>query len=204
MKIQAAVYRSALKFLIITVMLSLFASPLHAASSQDSNAEFDSLANEFFNAMKNKEFTKVAGLFHYPAEDTEQKRDGNKKGILVTLEYAQKEFGTIVSHAPYEKEVETFNFSLNSGTKAYWEKHPENMQKRYKVAFDTSGEGYISLVLCNIQNKWEIRTIKYEKEASEESRKFILNVIDTFRRDIVPLLQPELYKPKIQSIRPNI
>jgi len=204
MKNQAAICRSVFKALIMTVTLSLFASPLYAASSQESTAEFDRLANEFFNAMKNKEFTKVAGLFHYPAEDTEQKREENKKGILVTLEYAQKEFGTIVSHAPYEKEVETFNFSLNSGTKAYWEKHPENMQKRYKVAFDTSGEGFISLVLCNVQNKWEIRTIKYEKEASEESRKFILNVIDTFRRDIVPLLQPELYKPKIQSIRPNI
>lgn len=204
MKIQAAMYRSALKFLIITVTLSLFASPLYAASSQESTAEFDRLANEFFNAMKNKEFTKVAGLFHYPAADTEQKREENKKGILVTLEYAQKEFGTVLSHARYEKEVETFNFSLNSGTRAYWEKHPESMQKRYKVAFDTSGEGFISLVLCNIQNKWEIKTIKYEKEASEESRKFILNVIDTFRRDIVPLLQPELYKPKIQSIQPNI
>lgn len=196
--------RSALKFLIITVALSLFVSPSPAASSPDDNAAFDGLANEFFNAMKNKEFTKVAGLFHYPAEDTEQKREENKKGILVTLEYAQKEFGTIVSHALYESEVETFNFSLNSGSRAYWEKHPENMQKRYKVAFDTSGEGFISLVLCNIQNKWEIRAIKYEKEASEESRKFILNVIDTFRRDIVPLLQPELYKPKIQSIQPNI
>jgi len=203
MKIQAAICRSALKFLIITVALTLFASP-SSASSQESNAAFDSLANEFFNAMKNKEFTKVAGLFHYPAEDPEQKREENKKGILVTLEYAHKEFGTIVNHAPYENEVETFNFSLNSGSRAYWEKHPENMQKRYKVAFDTSGEGFISLVLCNIQNKWEIRTIKYEKEASEESRKFILDVIDTFRRDLVPLLQPELYKPKIQSIQPNI
>lgn len=204
MKTPTPLSRSALKFIIIVAAAILFACPSYASSSPDDNAAMDGLANEFFNAMKNKEFAKVAGLFHYPEEETQERREENKKGILVTLEYGQREFGTVVSHAPYEKEVETFNFSLNSGWKSYWDKHPESVQKRYKVAFDTSGDGFITLVLCNIRNKWEIRTIKYEKAASEESRKFILNVIDTFRREIVPVLHPELYKTRIQSVQPNI
>lgn len=196
MKIQVAMYRSALKFLIISVVLILFASPSHAASSQDSNAEFDSLANEFFKLINNNEFKKITELFHYPAEYTEQKLEEDRRGLRVTLEFVQKEFGVPSSPQLYEKEVETYNFSLNSGQPSYWEKYSGYVSKRYKVVFDGSGEGFISFVFCRIQNKWEIRTIKYEKEASEEARKFIVDIIDKFRGEIVPLLQPKAKAPQ--------
>jgi len=194
MKIQAAMYRSALKFLIIAVALSLFASPSYAAYSQDSNAEFDSLANEFFKLIKNNEFKKITELFHYPADYTEQKLEEDRRGLRVTLEFVQKEFGVPSNHHLYEKEVETYNFSLNSGNPSYWEKYSGYVSKRYKVAFDTSGEGFITIVFCRIQDKLEIKTIKYEKEASEEARKFILHVIDKFREEIVPQIQPPMLK----------
>ena len=92
MKIQTAMYRSALKFLIITETLSLFASPSYASSTQDSNAEFDSLANEFFKLIKNNEFKKITELFHYPADYTEQNLEEDSRGLRVTLEFVQKEF----------------------------------------------------------------------------------------------------------------
>lgn len=204
MEIPIAGYRSALKIFIIFVTLSLFVFPSPASSSQENTAELDRLANAFFELAGNKKFKEATELFHYPAEYTPQKLEEDKIGLRTTLEYVQGKFGAVSSHQPFEQEVETFNFSLNSGNPSYWDKHSGYVSKRYKVVFDASGDGFVSFVFCRIQDKWEIRTIKYEKQASEEARKFILDVIDTFRAEIVPRLHPELYQPKIQSIQPNI
>lgn len=115
MNIQAAMSRSALTFLIVTATLCLFAFPVPASSSQESDAEYDRLADEFFKLVKNKEFKEITELFHYPADYTAQKLEEDKRGLRITLEFVQQKFGVPSSHQLYEKEVETYNFSLNSG-----------------------------------------------------------------------------------------
>ena len=134
------------------------------------------MGKRLFKYLKNNDFDKAAGLFHYSPDFSKKEKITEKKHMKEWLVFIRKEFGRIESYKNASP-VKCYQVIILPQDFKYWKKIPLEYSLVYKVQFSKLGEGYIAIDYSYIKNIPEIRTIHYGLPLSKSgSKKIIYNI----------------------------
>lgn len=135
--------------------------PQFVSADVTKNEELLELINDFFNCLEYSDFSTASDLFHYPQNYSPEEVQKDKVAVAKILELLSNSFGKINSHVVNMEAEKIISLQVGSGDIPYWQKHPKYLLKIYKVNFSKYGDGFITITICNLLNKYEIREVKY-------------------------------------------
>ena len=133
------------------------------------NPEISKLTTDFFLFISEKDFVNTSKLFHYPPNYSEEEKEKDMKGVSMFLEALDNCFGKIEEPAIHNGKNKIISLQIGGGDIAYWKKNPNYLSIVFSVNFSNYGNGYITLTICNLANKFEIREAKYGLDSSLEN-----------------------------------
>ncbi|MCI5138738.1 MAG: hypothetical protein D3922_10065 [Candidatus Electrothrix sp. AR1] len=151
------------KILLVFLVIFTANSTLARASDQ---IEISTLINDFFYHISEKDFIGASKLFHYPPSYAEEKINKDVKDVSIFLEALAYSFGQISEPTIYKGNSKIVSLQIGGGDIPYWKNNPEYLRIVFSVNFSKYGNGYVTLTICNLANKYEIREAKYGLDAS--------------------------------------
>ncbi len=160
-------------YIIILSFSFLLFTQINIAKASDQN-EISTLVTDFFNNISQEDHIEASKLFHYPTNYTQEEVNQDIEGVSKFLQALGDSFGNISDATIYNGNSKIISLQIGGGDIPYWQKHPNYLSKVYAVKFSKYGSGYITLTLCNIANKYEIREAKYGLDASFRNSTMLL------------------------------
>ncbi|MGA1867043.1 MAG: hypothetical protein ACMUJM_00700 [bacterium] len=162
---------------IFSLVLLLFGIVTYRCRGHTQENILTEIASEYFKLIKNKNVNGASKLFHYPTDHTEQEIIKDMNVIGRSLQIFINEFGAVLRADLVETRDIFYHVSIGGGDLSYWKKHPNSINLTYKVKFKKAGQGYIDIMFCNINNKWDIRQVSYGLPQSRpDSKEYILDI----------------------------
>ena len=100
-------------------------------------------------------------MFHYPKSYSDDELKKDITAVTKCIELFKNEFGKISNTGISKEKVVIMSLTFGGGTLPYWKKNPNFTSIIYKVNFSNLGIGYITFNITNIENKAEIKDLKY-------------------------------------------
>ncbi len=157
------------KKIIIILSLVLLGFTQNLPAEITKSGEINHLISDFFLFISQTNYTSAAELFHYPPEYSPEQRQRDLKGVALLLEAFTGSFGQISRTSISTKEAEIFYLQVGGGDLQYWQKNRETLSHVFQVDFSNYGNGFITFTICNLNQKYEIREVKYGLSASPNS-----------------------------------
>ncbi len=131
------------------------------SSAQAQEEILQEKATLFINNYNNKDFFGATRLFHFPQNYTDKKLNEDKDAISKTLKMYFEEFGEITDIEKSDIPPLYYFHMIGGANLSYWQQYSDVSDIFYKVKFSREGQGYLTIVFCNILDKWEIRQVNY-------------------------------------------
>ncbi len=187
--------------LILTCCILLSFLSTRASGQESVGAQLQSLSLEFLKHMSSSEYSDASGLFHYPRENTSEKRSEHILGVSKLLKIFTDEFGIPSNYKINETPAPYYNVTVSGGDMSYWQKYPSYMQIPLEVVFSKENDGYIIILFSNISNKWEIRAVTYGLPAQRPGAKE--RIVEIMTKMLITL-QPKRQNPPTEEKYPVV
>ena len=158
-------------------LLIIFSILFVGSSSRAEEKDPIEKATAFINYYNKKDFLGATKIFHYPPNYTAAELNEDKAAISKTLKMYYEEFGKIEHFEKSDMPPLYYFHMIGGGNLPYWQKYSDVYNVNLKVKFSREGEGYVTIVFCNILNKWEIRQVNYGLSADRIDAQTRLNSI---------------------------
>ena len=121
--------------------------------------------------MQQKDFTKAAGLFHYPTNYTANKLKKDRDQVKIILEIINGELGEVREYKISKTLPQCYFISVAGGEVSYWSDKPSVFALQYEVVFAKEKEGFMNIGFYNSNNTNEISYVNFALASSREGSK---------------------------------
>lgn len=149
----------------------LLVTALAFAQQTISEETYKPIAAKFLTAMQQKDFTKAAGLFHYPTTYTADQLKKDRDQVKIILEIINGELGEVREYKISKTQQQCYFISVAGGDVSYWSDKPSIFALQYEVVFAKEKEGFLILGFSNFNNTNEISYVNFALAASREGSK---------------------------------
>jgi hypothetical protein len=142
--------------------------------------------DRYFGCAAKNDVPCAVGLFHYPPDETPSERREDFVAVRRSLGIIFSAFGRTSNVQAANEVVMYVEVAAGSADLSYWKAHPESLRATYKVRFGNFGDGYIAVELCQLYERWEIRSVHYGLPAQDpRSASRMLAIFNELRGGVV-------------------
>lgn len=133
------------------------------------SGQVKALIETSINLIRQRDFTGVALLYHYPPEYSQAALQLDLAGIADSLKVFAEDFGALQLVVPLDADQPYVDIFATSATHAYWDNHPDVHKVIMKTRFEHFGPGYIVFHFVDILASPEVKAIAFGLPESPQS-----------------------------------
>lgn len=149
--------------LILVVVTTVSALPSVAGAEADRprSPTPAAIADSYVHCVEASDVECAVKLFHLPTSLTTAERQEELRFLERALKLFAGEFGKPRDIRTAGQPLDVAFASVGTGSLPYWEKHPDFRRFTFFTKFDRDGPGTITIDVCEIGGRPEIRQVLY-------------------------------------------